>query len=214
MEGINMDLLHQTDLFSTDEIRKTTFDLPGADVTLFENFFTKAESNALYTALLNHTAWEQDAMTIYGKQVNLPRLTAWYGDTDLEVAYVGKKAKLRPWTAELIKIKERIEQEVDVKFTRCLLNYYRDGKDSVDWHQDYEESQRKNTVIGSVTFGATRPFQLKHATRHDLKRISIPLAHGSLLLMQGATQDNWKHKIPKTSKQIQPRINLTFRWIK
>ncbi|WP_281846440.1 alpha-ketoglutarate-dependent dioxygenase AlkB family protein [Olleya namhaensis] len=208
-----MDVFNQPNLFSTDQVVKTVYDLPGADVTLFENFFSIEESNALYTSLLNNTTWEQDQMAIYGKQIDLPRLTAWYGDTDLEVAYVGKTAKLRPWTTELIKIKERIEQEVDVKFTRCLLNYYRDGKDSVDWHQDYEVGKRKNTVIGSVTLGATRPFQLKHATRKDLKRIEIPLAHGSMLIMQGATQENWKHKIPKTVKPILPRINLTFRWV-
>ncbi|WP_055444811.1 alpha-ketoglutarate-dependent dioxygenase AlkB family protein [Lacinutrix himadriensis] len=209
-----MDLFSQTDLFSTDEIRKTTFDLPGADVTLFENFFSSEESNRLYNSLLQNTIWEQDQMTIYGKQVNLPRLTAWYGDSKTDSSYYDKKRKMLSWNDDLLFIKERIEKEVDIQFTRCLLNYYRDGKDSVDWHQDYEESQRKNTAIGSVTFGATRPFQLKHATRKDLKRISIPLAHGSLLVMEGATQDNWKHKIPKTTKKILPRINLTFRWIK
>jgi len=209
-----MDLFSQTDLFSTDEICKSVFDLPGADITLFENFFSSEESNRLYNSLLQNTIWEQDQMTIYGKQVNLPRLTAWYGDSKTDSSYYVKKRKMLPWSADLLFIKERIEKEVDIQFTRCLLNYYRDGKDSVDWHQDYEESQRKNTVIGSVTFGATRPFQLKHATRKDLKRISIPLAHGSLLVMQGATQDNWKHKIPKTTKKILPRINLTFRWIK
>nr|WP_321226303.1 alpha-ketoglutarate-dependent dioxygenase AlkB [uncultured Psychroserpens sp.] len=209
-----MDLFSQTDLFSTDEIHKTVFDLPGADVALFENFFSTEESNRLYNSLLQNTSWEQDQMTIYGKQVNLPRLTAWYGDSKTDSSYYDKKRKMLSWNTDLLFIKERIEKKVDIQFTRCLLNYYRDGKDSVDWHQDYEESQRKNTVIGSVTFGATRPFQLKHATRKDLKRISIPLAHGSLLVMQGATQDNWKHKIPKTTKKILPRINLTFRWIK
>ncbi|TDS15116.1 2-oxoglutarate-Fe(II)-dependent oxygenase superfamily protein [Maribacter caenipelagi] len=89
------------------------------------------------------------------------------------------------------------------------LSYYREGKDSVDGQRE----QRKNTVIASVTFGATRPFQLKHVSRADLKRVDIPLANGSLLLMQSATQENWKHKIPKTLKQISPRINLTFRWV-
>ncbi|WP_117885382.1 alpha-ketoglutarate-dependent dioxygenase AlkB family protein [Aureibaculum luteum] len=208
-----MNLFSQMDLFSSDEILKTEFDLPGADVTLFENFFTTDESNRLYDSLLNNTVWEQDQMIIYGKQVNLPRLTAWYGDTKTDVSYTDKRSKMHAWNADLLFIKNRIEQEVDIKFTRCLLNYYRDGKDSVDWHQDYEGEQRKNTVIASVTYGETRPFQLKHATRKDLKRIDIPLAHGSLLLMQGATQDNWKHKIPKTAKKIKPRINLTFRWI-
>ncbi|WP_158849684.1 alpha-ketoglutarate-dependent dioxygenase AlkB family protein [Algibacter sp. L1A34] len=208
-----MDLFKQPNLFSTNEIIKTEFDLPGADVVLFENFFSTEESDRLYNSLLKNTIWEQDQMTIYGKQVDLPRLTAWYGDQNELVVYAESESKMLPWNADLLYIKEKIEQEVGIKFPRCLLNYYRDGKDSVDWHQDYEPNQRKNTVIGSVTFGETRSFQLKHATRTDLKRIDIPLEHGSFLIMQGATQDNWKHKIPKTKKQILPRINLTFRWI-
>jgi alkylated DNA repair dioxygenase AlkB len=32
-----------------------------------------------------------------------------------------------------------------------------------------------------------------------------------LLLMQGETQHFWQHQIAKTAKEIQPRINLTFR---
>ncbi|WP_452229891.1 alpha-ketoglutarate-dependent dioxygenase AlkB family protein [Lacinutrix sp. MEBiC02404] len=208
-----MESFKPIDLFSTNEVRKKEFDLPGAAITLFENFFSEEESDRLYNSLLKNTNWEQDQMTIYGKQIDLPRLTAWYGATNENVSYAENNSKMQPWNTDLLFIKNRIEQNVNIKFTRCLLNYYRDGKDSVDWHQDYDANQRENTVIGSVTFGETRPFQLKHATRKDLKRIDIPLKHGSLLLMQGATQDNWKHKIPKTTKKIRPRINLTFRWV-
>ncbi|MEL0650508.1 alpha-ketoglutarate-dependent dioxygenase AlkB [Algibacter sp. TI.3.09] len=208
-----MDLFKQPNLFSTNEIIKTEFNLPGAEVILFENFFSVEESDRLYHSLIENTIWEQDQLTIYGKQVDLPRLTAWYGSEDELMVYAESESRMVPWNADLLFIKERIEQEVDIKFQRCLLNYYRDGNDSVDWHQDYEADQRKNTVIGSVTFGETRNFQLKHATRKDLNRVGIPLEHGSFLIMQGATQDNWKHKIPKTSRKIRPRINLTFRWI-
>ncbi|MBJ2175194.1 alpha-ketoglutarate-dependent dioxygenase AlkB [Aureibaculum sp. A20] len=208
-----MESFNQIDLFSTDEVRKTEFDVPGADVILFENFFSIEESNKLYKSLLENTPWQQEQITIHGKLVDYPRLIAWYGDISKDIQYTNTKSKMHLWNDDLLFIKKRIEKEVDIKFTRCLLNYYRDGKDSVDWHQDYDAAQRKNTVIGSVTFGETRPFQLKHVTRKDLKRLDIPLKHGSLLLMQGATQDNWKHKIPKTTKKIRPRINLTFRWV-
>ncbi|AIY14617.1 alpha-ketoglutarate-dependent dioxygenase AlkB family protein [Cellulophaga baltica] len=208
-----MDLFNQTDLFSTDEVRKTEFVLPGADIVLFENYFSTEESNKLFNNLIKNTPWQQEQITIHGKEVDYPRLTAWYGDATKDMKYTNTKSTMHSWSADLLFIKERIEQEVNVKFTRCLLNYYRDGKDSVDWHQDYKGEQRKNTVIASVTLGATRPFQLKHSTRKGLKRLAIPLTHGSLLLMQGATQENWKHKIPKTTKKIKPRINLTFRWL-
>lgn len=207
-----MDLFNQTSLFSTDEVRKTTFDLPGAEIILFENYFNKQESKKLYHNLVNNTPWQQDKIIIHGNLIDYPRLTAWYGEKSQDATST-EKNKVIPWNDELLFIKNRIEKEVNIKFTRCLLNYYRDGKDSVDWHQDYKGEQRNNTVIASVTFGATRPFQLKHVSRSDLKRVDIPLVNGSLLLMQGATQENWKHKIPKTSKIIPPRINLTFRWI-
>lgn len=138
-----MDLFKQPNLFSTNEIIKTEFNLPGAEVILFENFFSVEESDRLYHSLIENTIWEQDQMTIYGKQVDLPRLTAWYGSEDELMVYAESESRMVPWNADLLFIKERIEQEVDIKFQRCLLNYYRDGNDSVDWHQDYEADQRK-----------------------------------------------------------------------
>jgi len=37
------------------------------------------------------------------------------------------------------------------------------------------------------------------------------LENGSLLVMKDETQDHWKHALPKSSKIMEPRINLTFR---
>ena len=41
----------------------------------------------------------------------------------------------------------------------------------------------------------------------------LPEARGSLLLMQGATQDNWRHGIDKLRRPCGPRLNLTFRQV-
>ncbi|RTY96468.1 alpha-ketoglutarate-dependent dioxygenase AlkB, partial [Flavobacterium bomense] len=98
------------------------------------------------------------------------------------------------------------------KFTTVLLNLYRDGKDSNGWHADNEKELGFNPIIASLSFGTERIFQLKHNTISNLKQ-NIPLEHGSLLIMKGATQHFWKHQIPKTSKIISSRINLTFRVI-
>ena len=70
----------------------------------------------------------------------------------------------------------------------------------------------KKPKIASVTFGQERPFHFKHKKNTSLKK-KIVLKHGSLLLMQGLTQEYWLHQIPKTTRQIGPRINLTFRII-
>tara|TARA_R110002033_G_scaffold155712_1_gene191980 strand:- start:494 stop:1129 length:636 start_codon:yes stop_codon:yes gene_type:complete len=209
-----MDLFNQGDLFATNEPKKTKYDLPDADVTLFENFFSPEESNRLYKSLKENVKWQQDQIKFYGKLLDLPRLTAWYGDNDKPYTYSGIPMNPHPWSEDLKFIKERIEKESGVEFSSCLLNYYRTGKDSVNWHQDNEKELGQNPIIGSVSFGETRPFQLKHLDLEDLKKTDIPLTHGSFLLMKGTTQHYWKHQIPKTTRSINPRINLTFRIIK
>ncbi|MGB1238660.1 MAG: alpha-ketoglutarate-dependent dioxygenase AlkB [Pseudomonadales bacterium] len=41
--------------------------------------------------------------------------------------------------------------------------------------------------------------------------MSVLLEHGSLLIMQGKTQQCWQHSLPTTARVSAPRINLTFR---
>lgn len=209
-----MDLFNNDDLFSTDEVKKKVFDLPDAEVILFENLFTKEESNKLFKSLIETIQWQQDQIKFYGKLIDLPRLTAWYGVNDKPYTYSGIPMNPHPWNEDLLFIKNRIEKEANVDFSSCLLNYYRNGKDSVNWHQDNEKELGQNPIIGSVSFGETRPFQLKHLDREDLEKVDIHLSHGSFLLMKGTTQHYWKHQIPKTTREIKARINLTFRIIK
>ncbi len=116
------------------------------------------------------------------------------------------------WNLTLQKIKYQVETIAETNFTSVLLNYYRDGKDSNGWHADNEKELGKNPTIASISLGSERVFQLKHNTDSSLKQ-NILLEHGSLLLMKGSTQHCWKHQIPKTSKPIAGRINLTFRVI-
>ena len=209
-----MDLFSNDDLFSTDEVKKKVFDLPDAEVVLYENLFTKEESNKLFKSLIETIQWQQDQIKFYGKLIDLPRLTAWYGVNDKPYTYSGIPMNPNPWNEDLLFIKKRIEKKANVDFSSCLLNYYRNGKDSVNWHQDNEKELGQNPVIGSVSFGETRPFQLKHLDREDLEKVDIHLSHGSFLLMKGTTQHYWKHQIPKTTRDIKARINLTFRIIK
>ncbi len=143
----------------------------------------------------------------------LPRLTAWYGDEGKSYTYSGIEQHPDPWTPTLKLIKSKVEEILEVTFNTVLLNLYRDGKDSVSWHSDDELELGENPIIASVSFGAVRRFSLKHKISKDYK-IDLDLPNGSLLLMKGETQHFWQHQIAKTSKSVQPRINLTFRMIK
>jgi alkylated DNA repair dioxygenase AlkB len=81
----------------------------------------------------------------------------------------------------------------------------------VSWHRDHDRELGPEPVVGSVSFGETRPFQLRHKFDATVPKVEIPLHHGSFLLMAGPMQHYWEHQIPKTARAIRPRINLTFR---
>ena len=186
--------------------------LPDAEVTFYADFFDPTESEKLCQQLVDTIEWKQEVARFGGKAVPLPRLTAWYGDAGKTYRYSGITVQPLAWTPLLLAIKARVEAVAVVTFNSVLLNYYRGERDSVAWHSDDEPELGVNPVIASVSFGATRTFQFKHKTRPD-QRHAVDLTPGSLLLMAGAMQHHWKHQIPKTTKPVGARINLTFRVI-
>jgi len=194
-----MNLFDDTALFDEGKKQFTDFALPGADLRLWEQFFPKKEADCYFKLLRESTPWQQRTRKMYDKIVLDPRLTAWYGGPNGLA-----------WTKELLEIKARVEEESRTVFNRVLLNYYRDGNDSVSWHSDTLPADGKHHAIASVTFGDTRLFKVRHKTRKDLT-LNIPLTHGSFLLMGETMQDHYEHHVPKTSRPVGPRINLTFR---
>ncbi|HVX49172.1 MAG TPA: alpha-ketoglutarate-dependent dioxygenase AlkB [Chitinophagaceae bacterium] len=178
--------------------------LPGA--------FTTAESDNYFTQLLNETGWKHEAIKMFGKQVMQPRLTAWYGDAGKSYSYSGITMQPQAWTLVLLQIKQRAEALSGACFNSALLNYYRNGNDSMGWHRDDEKELGINPVIASVSFGAARKFQFRNYADKSVVR-NIQLTHGSLLLMRGQTQHYWQHQLPKTSTATGPRVNITFRVI-
>ncbi|MDR6845729.1 alpha-ketoglutarate-dependent dioxygenase AlkB [Flavobacterium granuli] len=143
---------------------------------------------------------------MYDKMVTAPRMISWYDDID------GDFDKSN-WPKELIAIKERVENEIHINFNAVLLNLYRDGKDGVSWHSDKTQSENKDMNIASVTFGETRMFRLRHKLLKHVPQLEIPLHHGTFLLMAGKTNSFWEHQVPKTARDVLPRINLTFRQV-
>jgi alkylated DNA repair dioxygenase AlkB len=188
-------------------------EMPDAEVILYRTFFTRDQSDAFYEELSRNAKWKQEQIKFYGKLIDLPRLTAWYGDEGKTYSYSGITVHPEPWTPSLLAIKREIEAVSGAIFNSVLLNFYRGERDSVAWHADDESELGHNPVIGSVSFGGTRAFELKHKRNKSL-RMKIDLGHGSYLLMRGPTQHHWLHQVPKEKKPRQPRINLTFRVIR
>lgn len=195
-----------------NEISTCRLEMPDADVSFYPEFFSAGEADALFEALKMGIAWEQKSIKLYGNVMQMPRLTAWYGDPGAIYTYSGISETPLPWTPDLMQIRDRLDSEVGVQFNSVLLNYYRGGQDSMSWHSDDEPELGQNPVIASVSFGAARKFQFKHRSNPEL-RAAVELTHGSLLLMRGPTQHHWKHQVPKSARPLAPRINLTFRVI-
>jgi alkylated DNA repair dioxygenase AlkB len=187
--------------------------MPDADVLFYPTFFERLESDRIFEELLEDIRWRQDTIKYYGKEIDLPRLTAWYGDKGTDYTYSHIAMQSEAWTPALLNIKSRIENATDARFNSVLLNLYRTGKDGVSWHQDNEPELGKDPVIASVSFGEVRRFQFRHKFNKELSKFDIDLTPGSLIIIKGTTQQFWQHQIPKTSRSVKPRINLTFRLI-
>lgn len=202
---------HKTNL-SMEVIQEKKILSVDGEVIFYPNFFAIKESDLLFQALEKNTNWRQDYIKFFGKTMPLPRLTAWYGDEGKSYIYSGIEQHPDPWNVTLKEIKNKIETVAKTNFNSVLLNFYRHGQDSVSWHSDDEPELGQNPIIASVSFGGTRKFCFKHKTE-STRKMEIDLPHGSLLLMQGETQHHWLHQVPKTKKEVKPRINLTFRII-
>jgi alkylated DNA repair dioxygenase AlkB len=197
-------LFDNTELFNSGDLHVKTFDIPDAELTLWAHFFPRMQADQYYRSIMLDTPWKQEEITVYDKTHLTPRMTVWYGKQR-------NGSTIRDFTPVLRDIKQKVEEETKINFTSVLVNLYRDGKDGVGWHRDHDRELGPKPIVASVTFGETRPFEIRHKFRKGLEKIRIPLDHGSLLLMGGPMQHYWEHQIPKTSKQIGPRINLTFR---
>ena len=146
---------------------------------------------------------------MFGKNTKIPRLQCWIGDEGCDYKYSGKKLNRQNWTKDLAMIREKISRELKIDFNSVLVNYYRDGKDSMGWHSDDEKELGPDPIIVSISLGSERDLVFRNKINKET--LSIPQTNGCLILIDGKTQKNWQHSIKKTQKIISPRINLTFR---
>lgn len=179
---------------------------------LIPGWLSADEADGLFDALMAQVAWETHRIRMFGRMVDSPRLSCWIGDPGASYVYSRVRFEPRPWPAALAALRPRIDAAAGVAMNSVLANLYRDGRDAMGWHSDDEPELGPRPVIASLSLGGTRRFAFRH--RHDpARKATIELPHGSLLLMAGDTQAEWKHALPRTGKPVPARINLTFRRI-
>jgi len=185
------------------------------------HFLTDAESTQLYQHLLSSLDFERSVITLAGKLIAVPRLQAWFADTDVVVDGLYQKQTQHEWTDIVKRIKLQLEKQLGCTFMYCLVNLYRDGNDHIAFHSDNEV----RGTVASLSVGVARKFVLQHYSAFGLDKtkaggpLSTPeqtkyefsLSNGSMIAMLDGTQLYWKHKVPEEKAIKDKRINLTFR---
>jgi alkylated DNA repair dioxygenase AlkB len=194
-----------------------TIPIQGAEIYYDKNFLQPEEATALFDVLREKCAWERRKSSF---KYAVPRDEAYYGDPGTNYTYSRREYKPHAWIAELFSLKTQVEEATPeaayanlglpkLGYNAVLCNLYRNGNDSVGLHADAEPEM--GPVIASVSLGAERLFRLKRLNGSVVFAERLP--HGSLFIMAGQTQKNFKHEVPKETEVEQPRINLTFRRI-
>jgi alkylated DNA repair dioxygenase AlkB len=188
----------------------TPLQLPDADVRLDPHWLPEAEAVSLFDALLAGVPWEVHRIRLFGREVDSPRLSCWIGDPGAAYTYSGTRFTPRPWPEALRPVRARLRDELGIDFNSVLANRYRNGRDGMGWHRDSEAELGRDPTIASISLGATRRFALRHR-RDAAMRLAFDLPAGALLVMAGQTQRHYLHALPKTTRAVGERINLTFR---
>ncbi len=186
-------------------------DIPQPNVDWYPNWLLPEAAALDLERVIGEVAWKQDMMRTPAGPTPLPRLTAWQGDSGAVYVYSGIRNVPLGWTPAVLALKEAAEAQCGVRFNSVLLNRYRDGNDSMGWHADHEPELGAEPVIASVSLGAARRFDLRHNRTGVVQ--SFRLTGGSLLVMRGRTQAEWRHRVPKEPDVRGERVNLTFRFV-
>jgi alkylated DNA repair dioxygenase AlkB len=198
-----------------------TISIAGAELYYQPDFLPPEDASELFNALLLKCAWSRRS-GMFGHAV--PRDEAYYGDPETKYTYSRREYQPLPWITELSALRSRVEQATPVEaygnlistgYNAVLCNLYRNGNDSVGWHADAEPEM--GPIIASVSLGAARLFRLQRKNLSSRKNATVEfekqLPNGSLLIMAGETQKNFRHEVPKEPNVLTPRINLTFRYV-
>ncbi len=167
----------------------------------------KFNSGLTFNILKKELDWKQNQLKLYGKIHNEPRLTAWFGPKYSYSSIIWNPSCFPKFLQIAL---YKVSHAADFNFNAALVNYYRDGSDSMGWHSD-DEKEIDQSCIASLSFGEERRFLLRNKNEVKMKKEYL-LKDNDLILMNNL-QKNWQHSIPKTTRPLSGRINITFRRI-
>ncbi|CAM5269549.1 alpha-ketoglutarate-dependent dioxygenase AlkB [Streptomyces avidinii] len=160
-------------------------------------------ADALFERLAADVPWRAERRQMYEREVEVPRLLAFYGE--------GEPLPHDSLTAAREALSGHYAAELGESFTTAGLCLYRDGRDSVAWHGDRTgRSSTEDTMVAIVSVGDPRDLALRPRDG-GATLLRLPLGHGDLVVMGGSCQRTMEHAVPKSTRAVGPRISIQFR---
>lgn len=175
---------------------------------------------SFFTKIKDSCEWKQPE----GAFGQIPRKTCWMvkGNCKCKYRYGGLEVQPEEFPKWMIELMEVVLKPCGIAQNdwpnSCNLNLYEDGGMTVGWHSDDErlfQGKFRDCRIISLSLGATRKFELRRNWPEDREdRVQrVVLNTGDLLTMEGMFQKHFQHRVPREDVK-EPRINLTWRWVK
>lgn len=160
-------------------------------------------ADALFEHLAREVPWRAERRQMYEREVDVPRLLAFYGEGEALPHPVLTEARET--------LTGHYAAELGEPFITAGLCLYRDGRDSVAWHGDRNgRSATEDTMVAIVSVGDPRDLVLRPRDG-GATLLRLPLGHGDLVVMGGSCQRTMEHAVPKSARAVGPRISIQFR---
>jgi alkylated DNA repair dioxygenase AlkB len=188
-----------------------------SDTTTLPNPSTSLKATNLYADLSSHTELKFTSYLIDGIQIQSPRRMMWCTDSTTIGHYRFSQNHVPglppvPYTPALKQVVDDVQEELNIAVNAVLINIYDDKKEHSEWHCDDDPWLGSNFPVASLSLGGEREFCVRPKNNLD-DVTSMVLENGSLVVMDGAFQKEMEHSVPKSSLVVQPRLNLTFRYV-
>lgn len=149
------------------------------------------------------------------------RCIGFYSDESIGYKYSGQVSVAKPLPDYLREFLQVVNVSLKTNFNGLLINYYRNGQDSIGSHADAEKDlfDGKVAAITLMNQGGTRKFRLRDIKGKPIFNGSlykdIQTKHNQLLVMFGDFQKEFKHEVPVEKSNLNAeRISITLRYHK
>jgi alkylated DNA repair dioxygenase AlkB len=186
---------------------------------VFRNAVPKDIQESFFHTCQSRFPEQRSVCKIFGKQFTIPRDQFFTTSKPDEWSYKYSNHTIpgRDWTdmdQKLCSIAMELSATVlpylKCEYSGAIVNRYKNGNDGVGWHADVGSNENQEYPIVSMSFGATRYFDVRFKNEKKKKK-RFELHSGDVIVMMPGTQAMFEHQVPKQKNVKDSRINVTFR---